>query len=417
MLTAEIITIGNELLNGKLNDTNSSMIASMLDKVDIHVKRKTTVGDDEAQIINIIQDNKESYNIRIFSGGLGPTHDDKTKDAVCKAFKSRLVMNKDVYANIIRLFSERNVMVTPTNEAQAMVPNNAGILMNEIGTAPGLTFVRKNTIYVFLPAVPFELKHLMINKVMPLLLQTNSDDTHVHYCDFIFSGIGESFLYDLLKKETDFFDKNFDLAFLPSPGIIKFRQKIRSQSDSVAASIFDETEKQIEKVAAQFYVGRDVDNPASVLQKIFIQNNLTLSVAESCTGGNIGHLITSVSGSSGWFVGGVIAYSNDVKINQLGVDKLVIDDHGAVSEAVVKSMAEKVRNLTRSNYSIAVSGIAGPEGGTPDKPIGTVWIAVADKKTVKAKLFNFGVSDRNATIQRASVAALVMLLQWVKDRM
>jgi nicotinamide-nucleotide amidase len=414
MITAEIITIGNELLNGKLTDTNSVIISRMLGEAGIVVLRKVSVGDDENDIAGIINDNRKDFHIRIFSGGLGPTHDDKTKQVVCRCFQTELVLHEEVLRNIEHLFAQRKLTLSKANRDQALVPRNARILMNDIGTAPGLLFEIEKTVLIFLPAVPFELEQLMKKSVMPYIISKFGQQQPVRYCDFVFSGIGESFLYELLSSETFLFTQKLEFAFLPSPGVIKFRQTIRNMLSDEADKLFEETEKVLLHAAGQYYVGRNLENIAMFLQNGFISKGMSFSVAESCTGGQISHLITSNPGASAWFRGGIIAYSNEVKVKQLSVDQNAIDKHGAVSEEVVRQMAQGVKQKLSSDFSVAVSGIAGPDGGTEEKPVGTVWIAVASPEGVITKLLHLGTSDRKATMMRASVAALLLAFEHFK---
>jgi len=416
MLQAEIIIIGNEILNGKHVDTNSATISKFMNDAGIVTIRKITVSDTIDDIIQAIGDETKQVQLKIISGGLGPTHDDKTKDAACKYFNSGLKLNEEVLKHIEHIFNVRKLPLTQTNKNQALVPQHAKILMNERGTAPGLVFQRNNTMYIFLPAVPFELEHLMQTKVIPLLRETFPDLKPFHFCDFLFSGIGESFLSDMITNNTLLIHDDADFAFLPSPGFIVFRQKLTGKTNAEAEEIFSDTEHILKHIAAQYYVGRNIQNIASLLQDIFIQKGWHLAVAESCTGGNISHLITSNSGSSAWFKGGHITYSNELKIKGLGVREDTILKEGAVSEAVVIQMAEGIRSITGCDFGIAVSGIAGPEGGSPEKPVGTVWIAVSSKNGTVAKLFHLGSSQRTVTIQRASVSALMMLYNHVNGQ-
>jgi len=414
MITAEIITIGNELLSGKQTDTNSALIGMLLGEIGIEVARIISVGDKHEHMRNAILSKEMNCQLKIISGGLGPTHDDITREVLCQCFECELVMNNLVLANIENIFKVRGYEMSERNRNQAMVPSKASILMNERGTAPGIVFEHEQVLYISLPAVPFELEYLMKNKVLPLLKEKLGLLNSIHSRDFIFIGIGESFLYDILLEKSTLFKPENEFAFLPSPGIIKFRQTIREKNQEESFFLFAETERQILATAPLNYFGSDVENIALVLQNIFIRKNMTLSVAESCTGGYIGHLITSNSGSSQWFSGGVIAYSNEVKMNQLGVSSQLLKDHGAVSEEVVIAMAEGARNKLSTDYAISVSGIAGPDGGTDEKPVGTIWIAVASPDKTVAKLHNFGFSGRSVNFHRAAVAAMMMVYEMVK---
>jgi nicotinamide-nucleotide amidase len=418
MITAEIVTIGDEIISGHLTDTNSKAIALMLNEAGFLVQRIISVGDNEEQIMGAITENKYNVNVnvKIFSGGLGPTHDDRTKDIACKAFRSQLICDNDVLQNIQNIFQQRNLELTDRNREQAMVPHNCKVLMNETGTAPGLFFLKDNTLYIFLPAVPFEMLHLMKTKVMPLLLDTFGEQNHFHVSDFVFSGIGESFLVDLLKEKIHFEFETSEIAFLPSPGMIIMRQTLNYSTVEDAEKVFQSIDHELNKNVYEFYLGRNINNIAALLQKTFIEKKIMLSVAESCTGGYLSHLITSNAGSSAWFSGGWITYSNAMKINQLGVSKTIIEEQGAVSEQVVSQMALGAKEKAQSDYSVAISGIAGPEGGTSEKPVGTVWIAVATPKgDVLQQKFSFGNSPREVIIKRSAIASMLMLVKVLKE--
>lgn len=409
MLNAEIITIGNELLFGKQIDTNSTLMAEMLTNIGIRVSRIVSIADDETCIIDAISDQSAGAKITLFSGGLGPTSDDITKETAAKCFGSPLLLNHDVLQHIENMFAFRKLPITETNKKQALVPEKATVLFNDLGTAPGLVFTENNHVYIFLPAVPFELENLMVKKVIPFLENTFSMNERITHCDFVFSGIGESNLFDLIDLKTTILKAGYTVAFLPSPGMIKCRVSILHSTKENVQHVFENIEVEFKQLASQYYVGKNITNIASILQKQFIENQMTLSVAESCTGGNISHLITSNAGSSLWFLGGVIAYSNHVKIEQLTVCKQVLDENGAVSKEVVCQMADGVRKKFSTDWGIAVSGIAGPDGGSTEKPVGTVWIAVSSKQSIEAKLFQFVNAPRHVIIERASIAALMFL--------
>jgi nicotinamide-nucleotide amidase len=415
MIRAEVVTIGNELLIGRQVDTNSSFMCAELAEIGISVVRKISVGDDVQEIYEAIDVGANKVNLKIFSGGLGPTHDDKTKEAVCRYFDSELIIDQEVLSHIEQLFARRNVTISQINQDQALVPHNASVFMNDKGTAPGLVLEKDETVFIFLPAVPYELKFLMQYRVKPYLRQKFPEMLPVRICDFLFSGIGESALFELLESQTQLFNGQHEFAFLPSPGLIRFRQTICGENEDTSEKVFNVTEKILTVTAGKYFYGRNAESVAHILQRIFTEKGLTFSVAESCTGGHIAHMITSVSGSSAWFKGGIVAYDNQVKISMLHVNENVLMQSGAVSEEVVRQMAMQCRNEFNTDYAAAVSGIAGPDGGSPEKPVGTVWIALATPDSVKTKLFHFGPSDRSANIQRASNAALMMILDEFKQ--
>lgn len=414
MITAEIISIGNELLNGKTINTNSVFLSQLLDKNGVNVHAVHAIADSKDCIFEAFNFVNSQTNVVIFTGGLGPTNDDVTKSCICEYFNANLVHNETVFNNIVQIFSNRGYKLTDLNKQQALVPDKASFIQNTVGTAPGLVFFENSKLYLFLPGVPFEMKKMAEENLMKIIKSFFKIENQFFYKDFLFVGLGESYIYETILANSDFFDNDFDVAFLPSPGMVKLRIKLTRDNGFDPIQIFNSSAKLFELLFSANFIGDDDDNIALVIQKLFANKNLTLSVAESCTGGLISSLITSNSGASEWLIGGIVAYSNEVKIKQLNVDFEVIEKFGAVSEEVVIQMAENSRIIFGTDYSLSISGIAGPSGGSIVKPVGTIWIAVSTNNKTYTRLLNLGNNDRVANIQRAAMFALLFLLDVLK---
>lgn len=411
-MKAEIITIGDELLIGQVIDTNSAWMATEFNSIGIKVIQITSIGDDHDQIISTLKDATERANIIVTTGGLGPTKDDITKLAFCDFFKTHLVFDKNSYNNIERIFTLRGYKMTETNRKQAELPASCSPLLNENGTAPGMLFRQNSRIYISLPGVPFEMKALMTNQVIPLL-KPLSNKTILHKT-ILTHGVGESFLADKIMDWESALPGNFKLAYLPQPGMVRLRLSATGPSHDDLKKQLAEQVNLLYSLIPEYIFGEDEDSLESIVGRLLKDHNLTLSTAESCTGGNIAQMLTSIQGSSAYFKGSIVSYSNDVKINSLKVEPAVIEMHGAVSRETVIQMAEGVMKALSTDCAIAVSGIAGPDGGTTDKPVGTVWIAVITPYSgIITKKFLFG-ENRERNIRRSSLAALDMLRKALK---
>lgn len=415
MISAEIISIGNELLNGKTINTNSVFIAQLLEKNNVSVDSIHAISDSKTSIFNSLSNIKSQTKVVVVTGGLGPTNDDITKVCISEFFNSPLIHNDIVLQNIIQLFNNKGFELTEINKKQALVPDKANFIINDIGTAPGLVFFENSKLYIFLPGVPFEMKKMAEDNLIDIIFKFFKADRFIFYKDFVFIGLGESFIYESLLKNSDFFRNSLDIAFLPSPGLVKLRVKVVNNINVIPDELFDYVHSVLIKLFPNNLIGLDEENIALVLQKLFIQKNKSFAVAESCTGGFISSLITSNSNSSEWFKGGIVAYSNEIKINFLNVNSDSINEFGAVSESVVTQMALNSTKIFNTDYALSISGIAGPNGGTPTKPVGTIWIAVATKNKAFTKLLSLGNSDRQANIQRAANLALLFLLEIFKN--
>ena len=405
--TAEIISIGDELLYGQTLDTNAHWISHKLDEYNIKVFQRTTIGDDADQILNAFATAAERVDIVLITGGLGPTKDDLTKPLLAKYFGVGMVHHEEVLRDITLLFAKASREVTALNAQQADLPTNCEKITNPVGTAPGMWFYENNTVFVAMPGVPYEMKSIMTQGILPKLHEMFSKGVlHHHIIKTI--GITESSLSDLIEDWEVNLPKHIKLAYLPTKGQVKLRMTGSGDDLNTLKQEIDTLQMAIMPKIAKYVYGFGADSLEGVIGQLLNKNNLTLATAESCTGGYLAHMITSVPGSSRYFKGSVIAYSNEVKIAQLGVSTEDLKQQGAVSEEVAKAMAEGVRKELNADIAIATTGIAGPDGGTVEKPVGTVWIAYSDKHKTLAKKFNFS-RDRTFIVHWSALAALNMI--------
>ena len=410
---AEIITIGDELLIGQVVDTNSAWMAQQLNKIGIRVKQITSVSDSAAHIYKALSEAKERAEVVFITGGLGPTKDDITKSVLLDFFGGELQINEAALKNVHAIFEKYKKPVLPANHQQAAVPSSCEIILNLQGTAPGMYFFKDNCHYYSMPGVPFEMMAMMENSIIPKLTQTLNLPSVLHET-ILTAGIGESFLADLIEKEEDQLPAHVKLAYLPKLGQVRLRlSAFGFNEQELKAELLRHKNKIAEKIGDYVIALSDINIEEVILNTLLAQNK-TLSTAESCTGGYIGHLLTSIAGSSRVYQGGGITYSYDLKESVLGVKSDTLSQTGAVSEETVTEMVLGALKAFNSDYAIACSGIAGPDGGTPDKPVGTVWIAVASKNKVVAKKYLFG-NKRMQNIERTAVSAFYMLYQLMKD--
>lgn len=412
-MNAEIITIGDEILIGQVVDTNSAWLGEYLNNFGIQVNKITSIHDSEEDILKSLNNIEANSELVIYTGGLGPTKDDITKQTFCKYFGSKLVTNEEVLIKLEKFFSARGKKVTKTNKLQAEVPHNCTVLQNESGTAPGMWFEKNNKIIVSLPGVPYEMKMLIENEVLPKLNKQYSLPIIKHKTLHVI-GIAESDLSDRLHEFEMNLPKQIKLAYLPSPGFVRLRiSGYAKNQDELTRKIQNQVTKLKMELGSLIY-SENNESLSEVIGKILNEKKSTLATAESCTGGNIAAMITSISGSSNYFKGSVVAYSNEIKENILNVDHNNIKKFGAVSEQVVKEMVNGVIEKVNADYAVATSGIAGPTGGKDEKPVGTIWIAVGNKNKIISKKFNFGYS-RERNITRASLYALNMLRLFLNE--
>ena len=402
-----VITIGDEILIGQIIDTNSAFISSKLNAAGFQVNQITSVRDNHLAISRALTAASEDSDIVIVTGGLGPTSDDRTKQTLCDYFGKRLVRNLLVLKNISELFGQRGIAMNQLNERQADVPEGSRILENKLGTAPGLWLEKKDIIFIFLPGVPFEMEAILTEQVIPSLLDRFNPPVILHK-NIMLTGISESSLADKLKEWEDELDPVISLAYLPSPGIIKLRLSASGDSNELLQAKIEKEVVKLNSIVPEYIYGYDEEKLEEIIGKLLYTNNKTISTAESCTGGTIASMITRIPGSSKYFKGSAVTYDNGGKISILRVKQETLEKSGAVSRPVVEAMAKGAVELFETDYGLATSGIAGPDGGTPEKPVGTVWIAVASKSRVWAEKFVFG-NNRERNIIRSANAALNML--------
>ena len=402
----EIITIGDEILYGHILDTNSKWLSKNLNELGVKTNKISTIGDNYIQIKDILQSSIKENDIIILTGGLGPTNDDITKKCLNDFFKGKLISDNNTLSHIKKIFKKRNLDLTKKNRDQALVPDNCKVLHNKYGTAPGIAFEKDNKLVISLPGVPYEMKSLFEDKCSQIIKQKFSLSI-IHHRTIKTVGIGESWLSDLISEWEKNLDNNISLAYLPSIGRVKLRLTGRGNNLNKIKSAIDKEEKKVLPILRKYIYGFDNEELESCVGNLLIKNKKTLSIAESCSGGYLSHLVTSIPGSSKYFSGSVVAYSNNIKINNLNVNKKNIEKFGAVSKEVVEEMATNVRKKFNSSIGISTSGIAGPSGGTENKPVGTVWIGYSDKnKTLSKKLLLTNRRDINITL--SSIGALNM---------
>ncbi len=376
MVRAEIITIGDEILYGQILDTNTQWISLELDKIGIKTIRKSSVGDQESEILNILEEAQHRADIVFITGGLGPTKDDLTKKVLANFFGCDMAYHPQALEDVRVFFEKRGRELSDLNRDQALLPTKAQYVQNKQGTAPGMWFEEKETVWVSMAGVPFEMKAMMEDLVLPRVAQHFKTPTIVHKIVKVV-GIGESYLSDMIQDWELSLPKHIKLAYLPSLGIVKLR--LTGFGDHVV-QLNQDIQQEITRVMPlikPYVFGYEQDELAQVIGQLLIEKGASISVAESCTGGYLSHLFTEIAGSSAYFKGAVISYANEVKINSLGVSPTLLEQEGAVSEACILAMANGVREKLHSTLSLATSGIAGPDGGTEEKPVGTVWIALS----------------------------------------
>lgn len=406
-MKAQIITIGDEILIGQIVDTNAAYISRALNSVGVVVTERLSIGDDRDRIIEALDTSLSQCDMVITTGGLGPTKDDITKKTLAEYFNSELVCDKEVYAHVKKMLEERGIEFNELNQGQALVPACCTVLPNMKGTAPGMWFERDGKVVVSLPGVPFEMEALMQEEVLPRLAEHFSLKQIVHRT-MITTGLAESMLAKRIEAWENALPPYIKLAYLPSPSQVRLRLSAYEVDGRKVGEEIDRLFSQLEKIIPQYVVGYQNESIYTSVHKMLLRKGLTLATAESCTGGAIAAHFTSQAGASGYFLCGVVSYSNEAKHNVLGVDMSDIERYGAVSRPVVEQMAEGARRISGADYAVATSGIAGPTGGTPDKPVGTVWMAVATPSGVRSQVKILG-SAREQVIERAASTVVAML--------
>ncbi|WP_282043100.1 competence/damage-inducible protein A [Winogradskyella flava] len=408
-MTAEIITIGDEILIGQIVDTNSAFLGKVLNKIGVSIYQITSVQDDKAHILKSLQEAEDNADIIIITGGLGPTKDDITKHTICEYFNDTLVEDKAVLAHVEHLFSKYiSTPISDLNRQQSLVPSKAKVLMNQYGTAPGMWLEKNGKVFVSLPGVPYEMKALITNKVIPLLRE-KYHFPFIRHKTLLTYGLGESAIANKIEDWQDALPDFIKLAYLPNLGKVRLRLSGKSVDKTLLES---EIDKQIALLLPQIediFVGFEDDGSIeAILGKQLGSLGKTIAIAESCTGGQIAKAITTNAGASKYFKGSVVSYATESKINILGVSEDAIDSHSVVSKEVAESMAINVRKLFNSDYGLSTTGNAGPSKGDSDAEVGTVWIAIATENEVHSEVFNFG-NHRDKVIMKATNKAFEML--------
>jgi nicotinamide-nucleotide amidase len=417
-VNASIITIGDELLIGQTIDTNSAFIAQELNKIGVWVNRRVAVGDVYEDIWQALDEEGSQSDIVIITGGLGPTADDITKPLLCNYFGGKLVVNEEVLEHVKYLFEKifrRPGPMLESNLKQAEVPDVCSVLHNSRGTAPGMLFKKERKVFFSLPGVPHEMKGLLLKEVVPHILREFSLPAIVHRTAFT-AGQGESMIAEMLKGFEASLPSNIKLAYLPNYGMVKLRLTSQgNKKEEVEKELAPYFEK-LQVLVKEYLVSNEDEGLESVIGKILKAKGKTMATAESCTGGYIAHLITSIPGSSDYYKGSVVSYANEVKENVLGVKHETLETAGAVSEETVKQMLKGVIETLKTDYGLATSGIMGPDGGTEEKPVGTVWIAVGNKEKLETQKLNLRF-DRQRNISMTAGFALNFLRKFIlKDQ-
>ena len=411
-MQAEIIAIGDEILIGQTIDTNSAFIASQLNLQGIQVHQKKVIADTAEAIVSAMESVHPDTKYVFMTGGLGPTKDDITKKTLLDYFGGEMIFEEAIYAHIKTLFASFNREPKEVHRQQAFVPSSCVTILNETGTAPGMRFERNGCFFFSTPGVPYETEHLVGDKILPWILETQMEGKLYHKT-LITQGRGESDLAEILKDWEEALPPELKLAYLPSPGLVRLRLSGNAATKQESKSLVDAGVEVMHQLLGDLIFGEDASSLEEILGKSLLQRKMSISTAESCTGGYLGHLITKIPGSSAYYLGGVVAYSNQLKESLIGVPLDLIETHGAVSEAVALEMAKGIRERTGSDFGVATTGVAGPGGGSAEKPVGTVWIAVSGPQGEKARCYHFG-SHRQRNIRRSALMALDRLRKEVQ---
>lgn len=406
-IVAELLTIGDEILYGQIVDTNSQWMSVALDEAGIKIIRKTSVGDQEEEILTAFAEAERRADIVLITGGLGPTSDDLTKPCLARYFNCELRIHEEALAEVTEFFKSRGRELTELNRQQAALPVCCTKITNPVGTAPGMWFERNGKVFVSMPGVPHEMKKMMTERVIPKLRE-HFPLPVIHHELIRTVGIGESILAEKISSWEKALPSHIKLAYLPNLGEVKLRLTAVGESRDTLKKEIQEQKEALLPLAGEYIYGYGEEPLEKVIGHLLRERKLTLSIAESCTGGYLSHLVTSVPGSSEYFQGSMVPYAYDIKMRQLGVKPEVLEKNGAVSEPTIVEMANIVRAKFNTDIGVATSGIAGPGGATPDKPVGLVWIAYSDKhRTITKKLLLS--KDRMINIRMASVAVLNLI--------
>lgn len=404
---AEIISIGDELLIGQVINSNAAWMGEQLFASGIALRRVTTIGDNESELHETLNAAIGRAQFIFLTGGLGPTSDDITKPALCSFFGVSLVWNQAAFHQVEALFSRRGMSVSERNRLQAMLPANCVPIPNVHGTAPGMWFEHEGSVIVAMPGVPFEMKPMFTDEVLTRI-RSRFGGTNYFFRTVMTTGAGESAIADRLKTFERTLPAGFKLAYLPQPGIVRLRLGASGSDGQQLLQTLNNKVAELVSLLPDLVYGFDNEMPEETVSNLLKARNLTLGLAESCTGGYLAHLITSLPGSSVIFKGSIVAYANEAKTALLGIDEATISRFGAVSQEVAIAMAKGVRSKLKADFALGITGIAGPDGGSPEKPVGTVWIALDGPGHCEAQHFVFG-DKRDRNIRRSALAALNML--------
>ena len=408
-MKAAIVTIGDEILIGQIVDTNSAFIAKSLDRIGVEVHEMISISDDKQHILDTFQKFQNKVDLVLITGGLGPTKDDVTKKTFCDYFEDELIVDQAVLAHVTKLiegFYKRTI--TQINKDQALVPSKCTVLHNEVGTAPGMWMKKENTVFISLPGVPFEMKYLVENEIIPKVVREYKRPYILHKTIMTY-GRGESAVAEQIEDWENNLPEFIKLAYLPAPGRVRLRLTARGTDKEFLEKSIDENVISLTEIIGDIIVGFDDDETLeTVIGRLLKQQKKTVSTAESCTGGNIAQLLTSVSGASSYFKGSVVSYATETKISVLGLPEELIHKYSVVSAEVAKEMAVNIRNMMKTDYGIATTGNAGPTKGDSNAEVGSVFIALATPNEVIVEEFNFG-QPREKVIDRATNKSMEIL--------
>jgi len=410
-MKVHILTVGDEILIGQIVDTNSAWMAQQLNAIGAKVTGITSVEDTRESITTGLKQALQEVDAVLMTGGLGPTKDDITKKTIADFFGVNMYFDESSYNRLQRLFERFGIEPNESHRVQCYMPTNANLLINKMGTAPGMWFDHEDKVIISMPGVPYEMKYLMEYEVLPKL-KARFPMMPIQHRTIMTVGAGESMIAERIASVEEGLPAHIKLAFLPNLGQVRLRLSGRGGDEATLSQELDRWVKEIEELIPELIYGYDEHKLQAAVGDLLKERSLTLSTAESCTGGYLAHLITSISGSSAYFQGSVIAYANEVKTKQLGVSSSTLEEHGAVSEETVKEMVQGLLGLLETDIGIAISGIAGPTGGTADKPVGTIWLAVGNQEAIHTKKLQL-TKDREKNIQYTAVVGLNMIRRFV----
>ena len=408
-MKAAIITIGDEILIGQIVDTNSAFIAKSLDRIGVEIHEMISISDSKQHILDTFAKFQNKVDLVLITGGLGPTKDDVTKKTFCDYFGDELIVNKEVEEHVIELIERvMNRKASQINKDQALVPSKCTVLHNKVGTAPGMWMKKENTVFISLPGVPYEMKYLVENEIIPKVVREYKRPYILHKTILTY-GQGESLVAERIENWENNLPDFIKLAYLPSPGRVRLRLSAKGTDKEFLETSIAENVISLSKIIGDIIVGYDDDETIeTIVGHLLRQQNKTISTAESCTGGKIAQILTSVSGASNYFKGSVVSYATETKISVLGLSEELIKEHSVVSAAVVKQMAINVKRMMKTDYAIATTGNAGPTKGDSNAEVGTVFIALATPNEVIVEEFNFG-QPREKVIDRTVIKSMEML--------